>query len=56
MSRREAIRYQNQQAKTGGKIPSMAEAFAAIEKKKADDALKPAATLSRKQINTAKGI
>ena len=35
--RRDAIKYQNLQAKNG-KIPSMAEALAAVLKKRADDA------------------
>ena len=36
--RRDGIKYQNIQAKRGGKIPSLAEAIAAIHKKREDDA------------------
>ena len=35
--RRDAIKYQNQQSKTGAKIPPMAEALAAVLKKREDD-------------------
>lgn len=38
--RRAAIRYQNTQSRTGAKIPSMAEAIAAVAKQK-EEAAKP---------------
>ena len=35
--RRDAIKYQNVQSRSGSKIPSMAEALAAVKKKREDD-------------------
>ena len=52
--RRDAIKYQNVQAKRGGKIPSMAESIAAVYAKRASDALDKPTVMSRKQKNENK--